>query len=101
MMCTVGDSSLGMYAVGHAPHLVSCFTVHGWYLCIVDQLGRVDIISPNLHFLTNLPSGFATWLNVLFDVCVCRDQDGDQENLDQMLIKQSLKIYLSSLEFYQ
>jgi hypothetical protein len=49
----------------------------------MDELGRVDIISPNSHFLTNLPSGFATWPNVLFffDDCICRDQGDDQEFL--------------------
>jgi hypothetical protein len=53
----------------------------------MDQLGRVDIILQFASFFTDLPSGFATWPNVLFyfDVCFCKDQEDDQECLNPLV----------------
>jgi hypothetical protein len=59
-----------------------------------DQLGLFGVILPISYFFANLPSGFATWLNVpfLFVVYICRDQRDDQGSLQHMLIKKIMMV---------
>jgi hypothetical protein len=40
----------------------------------MDLLGRDLIISSSFQLFANLPSGNATWHNVLYVVFICRDQ---------------------------
>jgi hypothetical protein len=48
---------------------------HAWDLsCWEDQLGWTLFISTLHNLFANLPSGFATWLNTLIIVYVCRYQ---------------------------
>jgi hypothetical protein len=58
----------------------------------MDLLGRDLIISSSFQLFANLPSGFATWLNTLIVVYVCRNQEDAQDGLKIILIKEFMKI---------
>jgi hypothetical protein len=66
--------------------------VCGLGLGLVEWISSAAWSYPLYVIFANLPSGFATWLNVLFVVCVCRDQEDAQDELKIILIKEFMKI---------
>jgi hypothetical protein len=46
------------------------------------------------QFFANLPSGIATWNNVLFVLFVCRDQAIDQDGPEDHQVQDQVKMIL-------
>jgi hypothetical protein len=66
--------------------------VCGLGLELVEWISSAVWSYPHYVIFANLPSGFATWLNDLVVVCVCRDQEDAQDELKIILIKEFMKI---------
>jgi hypothetical protein len=82
----------------HAHSLVSRLCVCVAWCCALglgeDQLGWSLCISSLFQFFANLPSGIATWHNVLFVLFVCRDQAIDQDGPEDHQVQDQVKMIL-------
>ena len=65
-----------------------------WDLAVSWISSAALVISSHFNFFANLPSGIATWHNVVFVLFVCRDQAIDQDEHEDHQVQDQMIDYL-------